>query len=183
MELAESLDDPFVLGYAMSFHAAMSTVDGDIESGLQGHARVLAIALELDNVSLIVQTYCQAALTHLAGGDRARARRSLEAAAEYLDRLRSLEGLALFLDSVSWLAFTEEDPVRAMTALGAADATRARVGLVRWALVAILLESAGMAAEAETPELAEARRVGGAMAPHDAISFALQPHHELATAG
>jgi predicted ATPase/class 3 adenylate cyclase len=183
VELAESLDDPFVLGYATSFHAAMLTVDGDIESALQGHARVLAIAIELDNVSLIIQTYCQAALTHLAAGDRVRAREVLEAAAEYLDRLRSLEGLALFLDTVSWLAFTEQDPVRAMTALGAANAARARVGLVRWALVAILLESAGMAAEAETPELAEARRVGSEMVPHDAIGFALQPHHELATAG
>ncbi len=165
VELAESIDDPFVLGYASSFQAAMLTVDGDIELALQIHARVLTIALELDNVSLIVQTYCQAALTHLAAGDRGRAREVLEAAAEYLDRLRSLEGLALFLDSVSWLAFTEEDPVRAMTALGAANATRARVGLVRWALVAILLESAGMAAEAETPELAEARRVGAGDGP------------------
>ena len=89
----------------------------------------------------------------------------------------------LFLDSVSWLAFAEEDPVRAMTALGAANLTRARVGLVRWATVAILLESTGMAAEAETPELAEARRVGGEMSPHDAISLPpTQPHHELATA-
>jgi hypothetical protein len=84
---------------------------------------------------------------------------------------------------VSWLAFTEQDPVRAMTALGAANAARARVGLVRWALVATLLESAGIAAEAETPDLAEARRVGSEMAPHDAISYALQPHHELATSG
>ena len=56
VELATSLDDPFVLAYATSFHAAMSTVNSDIESALQGHARVLTIHIEMDNVSLIVQT-------------------------------------------------------------------------------------------------------------------------------
>jgi hypothetical protein len=70
-----------------------------------------------------------------------------------------------------------------MTALGAANATRERVGLVRWALIASLLEAAGVAAEAGTPELSEARLAGSAMAPHDAIAYALQSHHELATAG
>jgi hypothetical protein len=70
-----------------------------------------------------------------------------------------------------------------MTALGAAGAARSKVGLARWALLATLLDSAGVAAETEQPALAEARRAGGEMSPHDAIVYALQPHHELAVAG
>jgi len=70
-----------------------------------------------------------------------------------------------------------------MTALGAANAARSRVGLVRWALIAGLLDAAGVAAEAEHPALADARRAGSEMSPRDAIAYALQPHRELAVAG
>jgi tetratricopeptide (TPR) repeat protein len=180
--LARSIDDPFVLGYALSFQAAMLVVDGDPETGFRNHTEVIAIARDLDNIPLICQSLTQAAFAHMRAGQLGLARQSLETAAENLDRLRSLEGLALLLDATSLLAFFEQDTVRAVTALGAADAARARVGLVRWALVAALLESAGVAAEAENPDLAEARRAGSVMAPHDAIAFALEPHHELAAA-
>jgi predicted ATPase/class 3 adenylate cyclase len=181
--LARSLDDPFVLGYSLSFQAAISTLDGDMAVGLANHREVLDIAKRLENVSLICQTYSQAAMTHLASGDAGQARSALEAASEYLDRLRSMESLAVLLDGVSWLAFVENDQVRAMTALGAANAARSRVGLVRWALIAGLLDAAGVAAEAEHPALADARRAGAEMSPQDAIAYALQPHHELAVAG
>jgi len=181
--LARSLDDSFVLGYALSFEAAISTLDGDLALALANHLEVLDIAKRLDNVSLISQTYSQVAMTHLASGDAGQARLALEAASEYLDRLRSMESLAVLLDGVSWLAFVENDKVRAMTALGAANAARSRVGLVRWALIAGLLDAAGVAAEAEHPALADARRAGSEMSPRDAIAYALQPHRELAVAG
>jgi predicted ATPase/class 3 adenylate cyclase len=181
--LARSLDDPFVLGYSLSFEAAISTLDGDMAVGLANHLEVLDIAKRLDNVPLICQTYSQVAMTHLASGDAGQARLALEAASEYLDRLRSMESLAVLLDGVSWLAFVENDQVRAMTALGAANAARSRVGLVRWALIAGLLDAAGVAAEAEHPALADARRAGSEMSPRDAIAYALQPHRELAVAG
>ncbi len=181
--LARSLDDPFLLGYSLSFYGAMATLDGDLDTGLAAHHEVLEIAQRLDVVSLLTQTYSQVAMTHLVGGEIGFARTALERAAEYLDRLKSLESQAVLLDAVAWLAFAENDPVRAMTALGAANAARSRVGLVRWALIAGLLDAAGVAAETEQPELAEARRAGGEMAPQDAIAYALQPHHELAVAG
>jgi predicted ATPase len=181
--LARSLDDPFALGYALSFQAAISTLDGDLATGLANHSEVLDIAKRLENVPLICQTYSQVAMTQLTAGQIAQARSALESASEYLDRLRSMESLAVLLDGVSWLAFAEGDQVRAMTALGAANAARSRVGLVRWALIAGMLDAAGVAAEAEHPALADARRAGGEMSPQDAIAYALQPHHELAATG
>jgi predicted ATPase/class 3 adenylate cyclase len=181
--IARSLDDPFLIGYSLSFQAAMSTLDGDLATGMANHLEVLEIARRLEIVSLLIQTYSQVAMTHLVAGETGRARIALEEAAEHVDRVRSLESLAVFLDSVSWLAFVENDTVRAMTALGAANATRSRVGLVRWALIAELLDAAGIAAETDQPALAEARRAGGEMTPQDAIAYALQPHHELAVAG
>ena len=181
--LARSLDDSFLLGYSLSFHGAMATLDGDLDTGLADHLEVLEIAERLDLVPLLAQTYSQVAMTHLVGGEIGLARSALERAAKYLDRLNSLESQTVLLDAVAWLSFAESDPVRAMTALGAANATRSRVGLVRWALIAGLLEAAGVAAEAEHPALTDARRAGAEMSPQDAIAYALQPHHELAVAG
>jgi non-specific serine/threonine protein kinase len=181
--LARSLDDPFLLGYSLSFQAAMATLDGNLDSALSHHEEALEIARRLDIVSLMTQTYSQAAMTYLTAGDSGRARAKLEEGAEVLDRVRSQEALAVCLDAVAWLAFAENDPVRAMTALGAANAARSKVGLTRWALLASLLDAAGVAAETEQPSLAEARRAGGEMAPQEAILYALQPHRELAVAG
>jgi predicted ATPase len=181
--LARSLDDPFLLGYSLSFQGAMATLQGDMATALSSHEEALGIARRLDIVSLMTQTFSQAAMTYLTEGQIEAARAKLEEGAEVLDRVRSYEALAVFLDAVAWLAFAESDPVRAMTALGAANAARAKVGLVRWDLLASLLEAAGVAAETEQPALAEARRAGGEMTPRDAIVFALQRHHELAVAG
>jgi tetratricopeptide (TPR) repeat protein len=181
--LARSLDDPFLLGYSLSFHAAMATLGGDLATGLANHEEALEIARRLDLVSLMAQTYSQAAMTHLTAGNVRLARAKLEEGADVLDRVRSHEALAVFLDAVAWLAFAENDPVRAMTALGAANAARSKVGLTRWALLAQLLDAAGVAAETEQPALARARSAGGEMAPQEAILFALEPHRELAVAG
>jgi non-specific serine/threonine protein kinase len=183
VDLARSLDDPFLLGYALSFQGAVATISGDLITGLSSHEEALEIARRLDIVSLMVQTYSQAAMTYLTAGQVERARAKLQEAAELLDRIRSQEALAVLLDAVSWLAFAENDPVRAMTALGAANAARSKVGLARWALLAGLLDAAGVAAETEQPALAEARLAGGEMSPYDAIVYALQPHRELAVAG
>jgi predicted ATPase len=183
VDLARSLDDPFLLGYALSFQGAVATISGDLITGLSSHEEALEIARRLDIVSLMVQTYSQAAMTYLTAGQVEPARAKLQEAAELLDRIRSQEALAVLLDAVSWLAFAENDPVRAMTALGAANAARSKVGLARWALLAGLLDAAGVAAETEQPALAEARLAGGEMSPYDAIVYALQPHRELAVAG
>jgi tetratricopeptide (TPR) repeat protein len=181
--LARSIDDPFLLGYSLSFHGAMATLQGDLATGLSSHEEALELGRRLDMVSLMTQTYSQAAMAYLTAGNLESARAKLEEGAEVLDRVRSQEALAVFLDAVAWLAFAENDAVRAMTALGAANAARAKVGLTRWALLAILLDGAGVAAETEQPALAEARRAGSEMSPYDAIVYALKPHHELAIAG
>jgi predicted ATPase/class 3 adenylate cyclase len=181
--LARSLDDPFLLGYSLSFQGAMATLEGDLDTGLSSHEEALELGRRLDMVSLMTQTYSQAAMAYLTAGNMESARAKLEEGAEVLDRVRSQEALAVFLDAVAWLAFAENDAVRAMTALGAANSARAKVGLTRWALLALLLDGAGVAAETEQPALAEARLAGSEMSPYDAIVYALQPHHELAVAG
>jgi len=183
LELARAIDDPFLLAYGLSFKGAIATLDGDMAAGLASHRESLTLARQLDNLTLTTQALSQQAMTHLAAGAANEARAALEEGAEYVDDLRSLEVLAVFLDAVAWLAFVEGDQVRAMTALGAANATRSRVGAVRWALLAALLDATGLAAEAEHPALAEARRAGGEMSPKDAIALAMQPHHELAATG
>lgn len=173
---AREIGDEFLLGYALSFDGAISILHGDLETGRAAHLEVRDIATRLDNVHLVIQTYSQVAMGYLAGGDTAHAREALETAAESIDRMKSMEALTVFLDAVAWLAFAEDDKVRAMTSLGAAEAARARVGLRRWATIEGLLEGAGVAAEEGQPELAEARRAGAGMSPQEAIIFTLARH-------
>ena len=181
--LARGLDDPFLLGYALSFQGSLATLDGDVDAGLAHHEECLELARGLDNRNLATQALGQIAMSHLVSGNPPQARAALEAGQEAVGGVRNLEALAVYLDAVAWLAFAENDSVRAMTALGAANATRSAVGAARWGALEALLDAAGVAAESQQPALAEARRAGSDMSPHDAIVFAMQRHHELAAAG
>lgn len=180
VELARALDDPFLLAYSLSFQGTRWTLDGDSSGGIARHEECLALARQLDNPTLIAQSLSQLAMSQLAGGDAASARSSLEEGLEHVDVMRSVEVLTVYLDAAAWLAFAENDPVRAMTALGSADAARTRVGTARWGILDGLFEAAGIAAESDLPALAQARDAGRAMTPHEAIAYALAPHHELA---
>ncbi len=180
VELARSLDDPFLLAYGLSFHGTRSTLDGDIAQGVARHQECLGLARQLDNSILMTQAHGQLAMSHLAGGDVGSARLSLEQGLEHVEAMRSIEALTVYLDAAAWLAFAENDPVRAMTALGSADEARMRVGAARWGILDGLFEAAGIAAESDVPTLARARDAGRVMTPHEAIVFALAPHHDLA---
>lgn len=181
--LARGLDDPFLLGYALSFQGSLATLDGDVDAGLALHQECLELARSLENRSLASQALGQIAMSHLVSGNPGQARSALEAGQEEIGEVRNLEALAVYLDAVAWLAFAENDSVRAMTALGAANATRSGVGAARWGALAALLDTAGVAAESQQPVLAEARQAGSEMSAHDAIVFAMQRRHELAAAG
>ncbi len=180
--VARSMEDPMTLAYAVSFQGTLATLDGDLEAAFSYHRESLELARRLDHVPVMVQAFSQIAAAHLVSGDPVAARICLEKGVDLLDQVRSAEALALFLDSAALLAFAENDRVRALTALGAADTARARAGLARWAAMEALLQEAGMAAESEQPALVDARRAGTEMSPMDAIVFSLQRHHELAPA-
>ncbi|MGH8872339.1 MAG: AAA family ATPase [Acidimicrobiia bacterium] len=182
VEGARRIDDPFLLAYALSFQGAVATLDGDIDGGIAAHQECLELARSLGNQVLTALALSQMAMSHLASGELGKARSALEGGLEAVDQIRSVETLAVYLDAVAWLAFAESDPVRAMTVLGAANASRAKVGAARWGLLTGLLEAAGVAAESDQPALAAARRAGGEMTPHDAITFGIHSHRELAVA-
>jgi non-specific serine/threonine protein kinase len=177
--VARAIDDPMTLSYAVSFQGTLAILDGDLEAAFACHRESLELARRLDHSPVMVQAFSQIAIAHLVSGDPIAARTCLEVGVEFLDQVRSVEALALFLDSVAWLAFAENDRVRALTALGAADTVRQRAGLVRWVTLEALLEEAGMAAESEQPELVQARRAGSAMTPIEASVYGLRRHHDV----
>jgi predicted ATPase/class 3 adenylate cyclase len=176
--LAEQEGDPFLLAYAYSFRGSIFGLAGDIPASLHWHSECLRLARSLDSDPLIAQALSQLAITQILGADLAGARQSLLDAGDSVGRLQSLEIIAYHLDAAAWLAFLEEDPVRAMTALGAAEASRARSGISRWATVEMIIGETAMAMESMDPELRKAKQAGAAMRPHDALALALARHHE-----
>jgi hypothetical protein len=177
--LSERVGDPFLRGYAMSFQGSISTLSGDLAAALRWHEESLHLARAIDNDPLICQALSQMAITRILSGDLGGARQSLLDATDSVERLHSLEIIAYQLDAAAWLAFLEQDPVRAMTALGAAEAARARSGVSRWATVEAIIGETGLAMENMDPELRKAKQAGAEMRPRDALALALAGHHEL----
>ena len=95
------------------------------------------------------------------------ARRYLEAAA---GTPLYLEGTAFCLEGVAAVALAEGDPIRAATALGAAEGLRERTGIQMWPVVRMAFQPAVDALDAAGPEAEAARYDGRHMNPRDALT-------------
>jgi predicted ATPase/class 3 adenylate cyclase len=180
IEAATETGELFVLGWVLSSRGSLAIMEGRIEAAVSYQMEGLRVARILNNDSLVAQCLSQAAAAHVVGGELSEARACFDEASEAIDRLQSLEELAGCLEVAALCSFAEGDPVRALTALGCADATRAKLGVQRWAMMDVALMESGLAAEHHEPALREARRTGAEMDPREALAFALEPHHQLA---
>ena len=103
----------------------------------------------------------------LATGDVSDARRYLEAAAR---TPLYLEGTAFCLEGLAAVALAEGDPIRAATALGAAEGLRERTGIQMWPVVRTALHPTVDMLDAAGPEAEAARYEGRHMSPRDALT-------------
>ena len=81
-----------------------------------------------------------------------------------------LEGTAYCLEGLAAVALAEGNPVRAATALGAAEGLRERTGIQMWPVVRMVFEPALRALEGLGPETEAARYEGRHMSPRDALA-------------
>jgi predicted ATPase len=180
IDVARETGELFVLGWVLSSRGSVAIMEGDADAAVSYQMEGLEVARLLQNDSLIVQCLSQAAAAYVVAGRLVEAHACFDEASDAIDRLQSLEELAGCLEVAALCSFVEGDPVRALTALGSADATRAKLGVKRWAMMDAALSESGVSAESHDPALREARRTGAAMDPRDALAFALEPHHQLA---
>ena len=184
LERSRSLGDGWGESLAHANLGIAAVTQGDIEEALRHAQAFLAFANRLQIQAIITQAHSLLGFIHLAAGDRAQARTELAVAVDMHRSLHFPEGLAQGLDCLAGLAIQEGDPNRAMIAVGAAEAIRARLGVRPLPSLTWFLDSITHAADAiDDPNLQASRTAGRLMEPLAAAAIALQStsHHQPAT--
>ncbi len=179
-ELADALTQFRSLGNEMgqgSVHMVLGTLEttqGNTAEGIGHQRQVLALASRLDSEALVAQAQTQLGLTFLTAEQIAEARGALTAAVDIYRDISFQEGLSYCLDALAGLAMHEGHAERAMIALGAAEATRERLGIRPWPMLKRLLDDSTQAAgSVEDADLQAARAAGSQMEPIAAAVMAL----------
>jgi predicted ATPase/class 3 adenylate cyclase len=174
LELFWSAGDELGQAWAHTNLGMLAAARGDIATAIEHHQRCLLLADRLDTTTMRAQAHTQLGFTHLAAGDVPRARESLAASIAVHRSISYREGLSYCLDALAALAMNEAAPSRAMVAIGAAEATRDRLGIRPWPAVRWFLDFLTQAADAvDDSDLQAARAAGRQMDPLAAAELAL----------
>lgn len=167
IEIFRADDNDFGLATALGISGTIRTLLGRTEQGMEHLDEGLAASERVGLPSLIGANRSLRALASLTAGDATEAREYLEEAAEMP---LYLEGTAFCLEGFAAVALAEGDPVRAATALGAAEGLRARTGIEMWPVVRMAFEPAMEALDVAGPEVEAARYEGRRMNPRDVFA-------------
>jgi predicted ATPase len=167
VELFRPEQNAFGLATSLGIIGTITTLLGRPDEGLFEIEEGIAVAEKLGLPSLIGANRTLDALACLTTGDVERARRNLRTAA---GMPLFLEGTAYCLEGLAAVALAEGDPVRAATALGAAEGLRERTGIQMWPVIRMLFQPALDALEGIGPDAEAARYAGRQMSPRDALA-------------
>ena len=159
------------LTYALNFLCSYQAAKGNIEAARNAIEEALILAPEIEALPVVAQSTAQLAFVDLISGDLSAAERSLHAALSSLQATPSREVLSYVLDGFGWLALAREQVIPGLTALGAAEGLRARVGLRPWPLTAAQIGLLAKVADSyQDPEAQAARRAGRELTPEAALA-------------
>ena len=167
VEIFRAERNDFGLATALGIAGTLTILRGDTEEGTRQLDEGLAASERVGLPSLIGANRALRAFASLSTGDVAEARRYLEEAAR---TPLYLEGTAFCLEGLAAVALAEGDPVRAATALGAAEGLRERTGIEMWPVVRTAFAPTIDALDAAGPEVHAARYEGRHMNPRDTFA-------------
>jgi predicted ATPase/class 3 adenylate cyclase len=172
VELFRPAENSFGLATALGVMGTITTLLGRVEEGRAQLDEGIAVAEAIGLTSLIGANRTLKALACLTIGELDEARSHLQAAA---GTPLFLEGTAYCLEGLAAVALAEGDPVRAATALGAAEGLRERTGIQMWPVVRMVFQPALDALAGMGPETEAARYEGRLMSPRDALALVARP--------
>jgi tetratricopeptide (TPR) repeat protein len=172
VELFRPAENSFGLATALGVMGTITTLLGRVEEGRAQLDEGIAVAEAIGLTSLIGANRTLKALACLTSGELDEARSHLQAAA---GTPLFLEGTAYCLEGLAAVALAEGDPVRAATALGAAEGLRERTGIQMWPVVRMVFQPALDALAGMGPETEAARYEGRLMSPRDALALVARP--------
>ncbi len=169
-----AVGDQWGEGYALIACGILASALGDYDKAEDFHLRCRALGVGLGNDVLVGHAETQLGFTYLASGRNDQAREALGRAADEFRPLLYREGICYVLEALAALSFGEQRPEEGMTALGAAEEVRSRIGLRPWPAVMWFFDMlSNMADSVDDPQLQEARDAGRRMSPFDAVDVVL----------
>ena len=159
------------LAYALNFQCAYLAATGDMEAARRAIEEALALSADMEALPVHAQSQTALGFVELIAGDPDAAAQHLAAAVAALENSPSREILSYVLDGYGWWALVSGDDIAGLTAIGAAEGLRDRLGLRAWPLAAGQLASITTLADSyASPDAQAARRAGRQLAPEAALA-------------
>ena len=159
------------LAYALNFQCSYQAAMGNLDTARKSIEEALLLSRAIEAIPLEAQSSSALAFVELLQGNLDGAEEQLAAAVKALTRTPSREVMTYVLDGYGWWALAKGREIAGLTALGAAEGLRARVGLRTWPLTtAQIAVLAAMADSYEDPEAQAARRAGRELSPEAALA-------------
>jgi tetratricopeptide (TPR) repeat protein len=168
--------DTVNLAYALNFLASFEAARGNPAAARTALEEALVIAKGVEALPIEAQSSAALAFVELISGDLDAAERCLVAALQALEGRPSSEVMSYVLDGYGWWALVQGRTIPGLTALGAGEGLRARVGLRVWPLTAAQIDLFSHIADTyDDPDARAARRAGRELSPAAALAVVTSP--------
>ena len=177
VELFRDSGDVVHLAYALNYQSSYQAATGDLERARSSIAEALVLSRGIEVLPVRAQSFVQLGFVDLATGMVEAARRNFEQAVQALETTPNREVLALLLDGHGLLAVMEGRTIEGLTAFGAAEGVRSRLGLRPWPLVTSQLSVLRQLADSfDDREARAARQAGRELSPAEALGLVSRLH-------
>lgn len=165
------LDDYVSVAYALNYLCSYHASRGELDAARRAIEQALVIAEQIEVLPIRAQSYSALAFVDLLSGDFLGAEDALTNALEALAKTPNREVLSYVLDGYGWWALAQGREIAGMTAIGAAEGVRSRVGLRTWPLTTAQISLLSRLADSyEDPEAQAARKAGRDLTPEAALA-------------
>jgi len=163
----------WMLGVGLTARGSLASLLGDEARALQIQAEVYELAERSGNDAIALQSLVAQAMSHLALGDAAEARRRLSDALTYFQNYPYFDSVAYAYEAGAGLAIAEDTPEVAGRLLGAADMARRTMAAALWPLLQPQRDAVAARIEASigADELERLRAEGTAFGPRRAVAL------------
>jgi hypothetical protein len=161
-------DNLFGLATSLGMIGTIRTLAGDPAKGAVELDEGVTTAERLRLPELVGANRTLRALAHLANDAIEEAQGCLDASAE---ATIYLEGTAYRLEGFAAVLLATGDPIRAATALGAAEGLRERTGIHTWPIMRLVFSERLTPLDSLGPDVEAARFAGRLMSPADALEL------------
>lgn len=171
-EIFRERGDVANLAYILAVETSYQAAIGDLAAARRAAEEMLQLGQQVEALPIVPQAHTFLAFIALSEEDLEGAARELDAACRTIRARPSSEVFTYLLDAFAWLGLRLLKPIPAMTAVGASEGLRERLGLTMWPMASMQVSLLTQLADSVTdPEAQAARRSGRQLNPSVALDL------------